>query len=109
MSLTGNAGDTQKLLKAYGFASEDEARAWQGNPLNHARIMAKAGIPILHVVGDADEGVLYRLNTKIFEEKMSALGAPIQVIHKPAVGHHPHSLSCPQPIVDFILLATERK
>ena len=109
MSLPGNAGDTQKLLKAYGFASEDEARAWQGNPLNHARIMAKAGIPILHVVGDADEGVLYRLNTKIFEEKMSALGAPIQVIHKPAVGHHPHSLSCPQPIVDFILQATERK
>ena len=109
MSLPGNAGDTQNLLKAYGFASEDEARAWQGNPLDHARTMAKARIPILHVVGDADEGVLYNLNTKIFEERMSALGAPIRVIHKPAVGHHPHSLSCPQPIVDFILQAMNQE
>ncbi|MBQ7181667.1 MAG: prolyl oligopeptidase family serine peptidase [Bacteroidaceae bacterium] len=108
MSLPGNAGDTQKLLLAYGFASEDEARAWKGNPLDHASTMARARIPILHVVGDADEGVLYSLNTKIFEEKMRALGAPIQVIHKPAMGHHPHSLSCPQPIVDFILQAVER-
>ena len=109
MSLPGNAADTQKLLRAYGFASEDEARAWRGNPLDHARVMAKARIPILHVVGDADEGVPYSQNTKLFEQRMNQLGAPIRVIHKPAVGHHPHSLSCPQPIVDFIVQATERK
>ena len=35
-------------------------------------------------------------------------GGNIQVIHKPGVGHHPHSLTDPGPIVRFILRATGR-
>lgn len=104
--ITAPGAETERMMKAYGFASEDEARAWRGNPIDHARQMARARIPILHVVGDADRVVHYATNTRVFEERMRALGAPIQVIHKPAVDHHPHSLSCPQPIVDFILQAT---
>ena len=102
---TGSASEKQMMMKAYGFANDEEAHAWKGNPLDHARAIAKGNFPILHVVGDSDEGVPYKRNTKIFEERMKALGAPIQVIHKPSVGHHPHSLSCPQPIVDFIVHA----
>ena len=102
MSLPQNGEDTRKMLAAYGFANESEALQWHGNPLDHAEKMAKARIPILHVVGDADVGVKYKYNTKVFEDKMRQLGQPIQVIHKPSVGHHPHSLYNPQPIVDFI-------
>ena len=105
MASEGNEEDTRRMMQAYGFKSEAEARAWKGNPLDHARTLAKVSIPILHVVGDMDEGVRYRDNTRVFEEEMKALGAPIRVIHKPSVGHHPHSLSNPQPIVDFILQA----
>ena len=105
MSLPQNGEDTRKMLAAYGFANESEALQWHGNPLDHAEKMAKARIPILHVVGDADVGVKYKYNTKVFEDKMRQLGQPIQVIHKPSVGHHPHSLYNPQPIVDFILRA----
>ena len=105
MSLPQNGDDTRKMLAAYGFANESEALQWHGNPLDHAEKMAKARIPILHVVGDADVGVKYKYNTKVFEDKMRQLGQPIQVIHKPSVGHHPHSLYNPQPIVDFILRA----
>ena len=76
--------------------------------MDHAAVMAKAGIPILHVVGDVDETVPYRDNTEIFEAKMKRLGAPIQVIHKPAIAHHPHSLNNPKPIVDFILKAMKQ-
>ncbi len=101
----GEKTNTQKLLKAYGFQNEEEAHAWKGNPVDHAAKMAKSGIPILHVVGDMDQGVHYDCNTRIFELKMKELGAPIQVIHKPSVDHHPHSLNNPQPIVDFILHA----
>ena len=101
--ISGSADEKQRMLDAYGFANDDEARAWQGNPINHARAISKGHFPILHLVGDSDEGVTYRNNTKIFEEQMRALGTPIQVYHKPATGHHPHSLACPQPIVDFIL------
>ena len=27
----------------------------------------------------------------------------IRVIHKPGIGHHPHGLDDPTPVVDFIL------
>lgn len=48
-------------------------------------------------------------NTVILETRYKALKGPIQVIHKPNVGHHPHSLEDPTPIVDFVLSHTERK
>ena len=104
----GYRKDIDKMLQAYGFSSEAEARQWKQNPMDHAAVMAKAGIPILHVVGDVDETVPYRDNTEIFEAKMKRLGAPIQVIHKPAIAHHPHSLNNPKPIVDFILKAMKQ-
>ena len=105
MALEGEKDNISRMMKAYGFKSEEEAISWKGNPVDHARKMARAAIPILHVVGDMDEGVRYQDNTKVFEERMKELGAPIRVIHKPSIGHHPHSLSNPQPIVDFILQA----
>jgi hypothetical protein len=58
---------------------------------------------MLHVVGDADDVVPVSENTALFEQKIKAAGGSIQVIHKPGIGHHPHSLANPQPIVDFIL------
>lgn len=100
--------DVKKLLAAYGFDSEDEALRWRRQPLDLARHMAKACIPILHVVGDADTVVPVEENTSSFEHEMELLGAPITVIHKAGVGHHPHSLNNPQPIVHFILSATRR-
>ena len=37
------------------------------------------------------------------EKKYKALGGNINVISKPGIGHHPHALKDPRPIVDFIL------
>ena len=70
---------------------------------------AKAKIPILHVVGDADTGVPVAENTAIFEERLAQYGYKLNVIHKPNVGHHPHSLNDPEPIVTFILEAVKAK
>lgn len=105
----GSAGDTQQILTAYSFASEAAALGWKRNPVDCAPIIAKAGIPVLHVVGDADQVVPVAENTTLFEENMKKLGHPIQVIHKPGIGHHPHSLANPAPIVRFILGATGRE
>ncbi|MCK9641357.1 MAG: hypothetical protein M0R39_15740 [Prolixibacteraceae bacterium] len=58
----------------------------------------KAGFPMLHVVGDVDDVVPFSENTPLFEQKIRKE----QVIHKPGVGLHPHSLQNPQPIVDFV-------
>ena len=102
----GSEGDTKNLFQAYGFMNEAEALAWKRNPIDCASVIAKAKIPVLHVVGDVDRVVPVAENTAIFEERMNALNAPITVIHKPGVDHHPHSLNNPEPIVNFILKAT---
>ncbi|MEG1187042.1 MAG: GDSL-type esterase/lipase family protein [Bacteroidales bacterium] len=105
----GSAKDTERLLAAYKFKDKKEALSWNRNPVDRAGIIAKHRIPVLHVVGDADEIVPVAENTALFEKELMALNAPIRVIRKPGIGHHPHSLYNPQPIVDYILGATGRK
>jgi pimeloyl-ACP methyl ester carboxylesterase/lysophospholipase L1-like esterase len=97
----GNGKSWKACLEAYGM-TEAEALAYQGNPLDNLAPLAKAGIPIIHVVGDADEVVPVAENTAIAEARYQKLGGTFKVIHKPGVGHK-HSLKDPQPIVDFIL------
>lgn len=104
----GSEQDVQQLCRAYGFQDVVEAKAYRGNPIDQAAIIARAAIPCLHVVGDADEVVPVEENTTPFAEQMARLGHPIEVIHKPGVGHHPHSLANPEPIVRFVLNATGR-
>lgn len=107
--LDENKRSMSLLLEAYGFANAEEAMAWNKNPLNHARKLAKAKIPMIHVVGDIDEGVPVAENTAVFEREVAKYGHSVHVIHKPNVGHHPHSLNNPEKIVSFILKATGYK
>ena len=69
--------------------------------------LAKAHIPILAVIGDADEVVPVSENINLVETRYQALGGKIQVIRKPGGKHHPHRLVDPTPIVDFALLAAQ--
>ncbi|WP_282935850.1 GDSL-type esterase/lipase family protein [Paenibacillus sp. RC67] len=91
----------EDCLAVYGL-TERTAADFKGNPLDKAEILANARIPILIVAGDADESVPLNENSAILEKKLNQLGCPLQVIIKPGVGHHPHSLEQPQPIVDFM-------
>ena len=103
----GSLGTWKQCLAAYGF-TEAEAVAYKGNPIDRLAPLAKAGIPILHVVGDADKVVPVKENSDIIEQRYKALGGKIHVIHKPGVGHHPHSLKDPEPIVEFFLAHAPR-
>ena len=58
------------------------------------------------MVGDADQVVPVSENTALISKRLDELGWEMKVIHKPGVGHHPHSLKDPKPIVDFILIQT---
>lgn len=104
----GSAADWDKFKKDYGYTSDSAALTFTGNPIDKAAQIVKGGYPMLHVVGDADDVVPVNENTAIFEQRVQALGGQIQVIHKPGVNHHPHSLANPTPIVEFILKATGR-
>ncbi len=44
----------------------------------------------------------------LLEKRYRALGGDITVIAKPGVGHHPHSLKDPAPIVEFVLRSLSR-
>ena len=98
----------KQALAAYGVTDEN-AKTIPGNPLNHAEALAKAGIPIISVCGDADDTVPMDENTTPFAERFKAAGGTIEVIAKPGVNHHPHSLKAPKPIVDFLLRHAYRK
>lgn len=101
----GSAGSWQACLKAYGL-TEEQALKYDRNPIDQLKPLAEANIPILHVVGDADDVVPVEENSAIIEARYKALGGSIQVISKPGVGHHPHALKDPAPIVEFFLKHT---
>ena len=100
--------ELELMMKVYGFTDKSEALRYRKNPLDRARQIAKAGFPMLHVCGDADEVVPVAENTALFEKAIQADGGRITVIHKPGCLHHPHSLKNPSPIVNFILKSTGR-
>jgi lysophospholipase L1-like esterase/pimeloyl-ACP methyl ester carboxylesterase len=98
----GSPSDWISLKNAYGFATDLDALNYSGNPVDTVHLLATAGIPLLHVVGDTDAVVPVSENTAIMEMRCEALDGLINVIHKPGVSHV-HGLDDPAPIVDFIL------
>ncbi|MCW1925770.1 GDSL-type esterase/lipase family protein [Luteolibacter arcticus] len=101
----GSPPDWQRLIKTYNFPDEAAALAWKSNPVDNLAPLAKARIPILAIVGDADEVVPVAENIDLVETRYRKLGGEIQVIRKPGGKHHPHSLPDPKPIVDFVVKA----
>ena len=104
----GSQENWAKCLRAHGL-TEDEALRFADNPIDGLQPLSAAGIPLLHVCGDADRSVPMEENTGVLAERYRKLGGHVQVIAKPGCGHHPHSLEDPTPIVDFILKHTNRR
>ena len=101
----GSKGDWQLCLAAYQLTNE-QALDYKLNPVDNLAPLANANIPLLHVCGEADDVVPIEENTRLVEARYRKLGGPIEVIAKPGVGHHPHSLVDPAPIVAFVLKYT---
>lgn len=91
-----------QALEAHGLTEQSVAN-FRGNPLDRISSVANAKIPIIAVCGEADEVVPFAENTAILEKRYRELGGTIKVILKPGVGHHPHSLADPTPIVEFLV------
>ena len=106
---SGSPGEWERLKQVYGFKSDQEALDYKLNPIDNLKPLSEAKIPILSVCGDADTTVPYLENTAILKERYEKLGGPIQVILKSGCDHHPHSLSDPKPIVEFVLKNAVRR
>lgn len=98
----GSPRDWEIAKKVYGFASDEDALAYERNPIDTLEPLAKSKVPLLHVYGDADDVVPWDENTGIIASRYRELGGEIQLIAKPGVGHHPHGLDDSTPIVEFI-------
>ncbi|WP_166820040.1 prolyl oligopeptidase family serine peptidase [Thalassoroseus pseudoceratinae] len=98
----GSPRDWKLVLQRYGFKDDAEAIAYDKNPIDNLAPLAAADVPLLHVYGDADEVVPWEENTGVLAERYRKFGGDITLIAKPGVGHHPHSLDDPSPIVEFI-------
>jgi lysophospholipase L1-like esterase/pimeloyl-ACP methyl ester carboxylesterase len=98
----GDPGNWALVLKLWNFPDEAAALAYQGNPVDSLAPLAERKVPLLHVFGDADDVVPWEENTGLVAERYEKLGGPITLIRKPGVGHHPHGLDDPAPIVEFI-------
>ena len=95
--------DWREAIKDYHFANEQEMMAFKGNPIDILEPIASAHIPILHVCGDADTGCPMDENTDIVRRRYMALGGDFALIVKQGCGHHPHGLTDPTLVVNFIL------
>ncbi len=98
----GSPRDWNLVLERYGFENEAAALAYDKNPIDNLAPLAAAKVPLLHVYGDADDVVPWDENTGVIADRYRRLGGSMTLIAKPGVGHHPHGLDDPTPIVEFI-------
>lgn len=83
--------------------TDSEMDHFEGNPIDNLDNIAESNVPVIAVCGDSDDTVPYEENMGIVYTRYKALGGKVEVILKKGVGHHPHSLHNPKPVVDFII------
>jgi sialidase-1 len=74
-------GDTaawKQLMRVYHF-TEQQAIAFQDNPVNHLEGLASFKVPVLNVIGLYDQVAPREENTDIFMQRYTALGGPAAV------------------------------
>ncbi len=98
----GSAPNWKLILDLWQFKDDADAIAYRGNPVDNLRPLAEAGVPLLHVFGDADEVVPWEENTGLIAERYPKLGGQIELIRKVGVKHHPHGLDDSTPIIEFL-------
>ncbi|MFF2091610.1 alpha/beta fold hydrolase [Paenibacillus sp. NPDC058174] len=91
----------EECLQTYRL-TEEQFADFRESPLDRVTELAALRIPVILVVGDADEDVPFLDNGHPFAERFTANGGEIEVIVKPGVAHHPHSLDDPTPVAEFI-------
>lgn len=71
--------------------------------MDRAGVIAKAGISLFQVLGDADEVVPVKENGYLMRECFKAAGGGHREIIKPGGPYHPHGPVEPTPVGDCIV------
>ena len=95
----------EKASGAYAMSAFDlEAHLAEHNPIDRLAALAKAGVPILHIHGDADRVVPLEKNSGELAQRYRVLGGQVRLIVIPGKGHQvcPEFFQC-QELVDFVI------
>jgi len=98
----GSKNDWAMLQKVYNFKDEAEALAFKENPVDLAPKLIADKVVIIYVAGEKDNYVPYSENGAPMQRQYEKLGGTFELIMSAGVDHHPHGLSDPTPVVDFI-------
>ena len=127
--LTGHGFSKKPVLAGVGGAA-GEAYAWaianpdkvsciygenpvlrctmtKAQPLDNLAVLAKAGVPVLHVCGSLDP--MFASQTREAEKRYKELGGSMTVIVKEGEGHYPTAPNDPKAVVDFLKSAPSPK
>jgi alpha-beta hydrolase superfamily lysophospholipase len=91
----------RELVATYGF-SKSTVINFRGSPIDKMEPLIENNIPVIMLYGNADRVVIYEENGKVLEDYYKAHGGDIKVISKSMTGHHPHGLTDPTPIIEFV-------
>lgn len=94
-----------KAAGAYGLSADDLAKQLTThNPIDRLAPLAKAGVPILHIHGDADNVVPLDKNSQVVHDRYRELGGTMQLIVIAGKGHAEIPAYFQEPrIVQFLL------
>ena len=109
----GSEKDWIKLKNEYGFTSDEEAKNYSDNPINNLESLAKAKVPVLHMVSLTDSVVPVEENTMILISKYIRMGGVATVIpctrgKQTLHGHH-FPIETPRIGADFIRYYSEKE
>jgi pimeloyl-ACP methyl ester carboxylesterase len=89
---------------AYGYQPDEmKVHLQEHNPIDRLATLAKAGVPLFAIHGDADEVVPLEANSRLLDERYRALGGKMKLIVPPKQGHNMWDgfFRCPE-LVDFV-------
>ncbi len=98
--------DWNLIKEMYGFQDDAEALAYKDNPIDNLDSLAKAKVPILHMIGLNDVVVPPELNTFVLADRYVRLGGIATIVPSTGgvqelEGHH-FPIETPRLIADFI-------
>lgn len=108
----GSSRNWELLKTEYGFKSDQEAKDFMDNPINNLERLAKAKVPVLHMINLTDSIVPPEENSLILVNKYLRMGGPITLIpctkgKRTLHGHH-FLIEEPRIGADFIKYYTSR-
>lgn len=92
-----------EILNDLGMKSVSELMSYREMPLDMIPGLIAERIPVIMVAGDSDHVVPFCENGINIQKAYKDAGIEIEVYLKPGCDHHPHGLSDPSPVIDFIL------